>query len=692
MRPTRRHLLTAAGAAALLAPIHRALALAPPAGSGSLADIRHVVILMQENRSFDHYFGTLRGVRGFHDRATAPGGDGDIWRQADGKGGHVRPFPLDGATTAAQNIASLPHSWVDGHAAWNGGRNDNWVPAKGALTMAHYVRADIPFHCALADAFTICDAFFCSTPSATNPNRIHLMTGTTDPLGLAGGPVLKQPAEGPDFQPLNGPAFSWTTYPERLEKAGISWCVYQGVDADGPFSIDVQDMIRPRHRPAVDENDGVSCFNALRFFTQFAHAPVGSPLHTKAMTRRPPSVFAADAKAGRLPAVSWLMPPHNHSEHPRYAPLDGAAYIATVLEALTANPETWRHTAPVVLYDENDGFFDHVLPPAPPTAPGAGLSNVDLTGAVNAGDGQPFGLGARVPMIVVSPWTTGGAVCSEVFDHTSVLRFLEARFGVAEPNISPWRRAVCGDLTSAFDFARAPQPPAVLPDTRGYAAQVRVQAALPEPEPRRHDAPLPQEPGQRPLRPTPYDLAVDVAPAPEGRDGPTLTFHNRGRAAAVFHVFDLLAPDSAPARHTLAAGSSLSTPAPFSGKQGCDVLMLGPNGFLRHLTAGPRPAFPLALSTTASGGGQTVTVAVESRGGDAIGLGLSDNAYGNAAMTATVAAGNRLALTWPTAANDGWYDATLTLTGPGAPLTWRLAGHVETGRTSRSDPAWGAYS
>ncbi|MEE3627494.1 phospholipase C, phosphocholine-specific [Nitrospirillum sp. BR 11752] len=664
MRPTRRHLLSAAGAAALLAPIHRALALSPPAGSGSLADIRHVVILMQENRSFDHYFGTLRGVRGFHDRATAPGSNGDIWRQADGKGGHVRPFPLDGAATAAQNIASLPHSWVDGHAAWNGGRNDNWVPAKGALTMAHYTRADIPFHCALADAFTICDAFFCSTPSATNPNRIHLMTGTTDPLGLAGGPVLKQPAEGPDFQPLNGPAFSWTTYPERLEKAGISWCVYQGVDADGPFTIDVQDMIRPRHRPAVDEDDGVSCFNALRFFTQFAHAPVGSPLHAKAMTRRPPSVFAADAKAGRLPAVSWLMPPHNHSEHPRYAPLDGAAYIATVLEALTANPETWRHTALFVLYDENDGFFDHVLPPAPPTAPAGGLSNVDLTGAVNAGDGQPFGLGARVPMIVVSPWTTGGAVCSEVFDHTSVLRFLEARFGVAEPNISPWRRAVCGDLTGAFDFARPAQPPVTaLPDTRGYRAQVEAQAHKPDPTPVHHNAPLPQEPGQRPARPTPYDLAVDLETGADGR--PALAFSNRGRAGAVFHVFDRLAPGVNPARHTLAPGTSLSAPLPLHDARGCDILVLGPNGFLRHLTASPDLIGRLALSAAAQGADQTLVLAVENQGGDVLHLRLDDGAYGAASVTATVAAKERRPFAWHTAASDGWYDATLALTGAG---------------------------
>ncbi|MDZ5645725.1 phosphocholine-specific phospholipase C [Nitrospirillum sp. BR 11828] len=691
MRPTRRQLLSAAGAAALLAPIRRALALSPPAGSGSLADIRHVVILMQENRSFDHYFGTLRGVRGFHDRATAPGSNGDIWRQADGKGGHVRPFPLDGASTAAQNIASLPHSWVDGHAAWNGGRNDNWVPAKGALTMAHYTRADIPFHCALADAFTICDAFFCSTPSATNPNRIHLMTGTTDPLGLAGGPVLKQPAEGPDFQPLNGPAFSWTTYPERLEQAGISWCVYQGVDADGPFTIDVQDMIRPRHRPAVDENDGVSCFNSLRFFTQFAHAPVGSPLHAKAMTRRPPSVFAADAKAGRLPAVSWLMPPHNHSEHPRYAPLDGAAYIATVLEALTANPETWRHTALFVLYDENDGFFDHVLPPAPPTAPAGGLSNVDLTGAINAGDGQPFGLGARVPMIVVSPWTTGGAVCSEVFDHTSVLRFLEARFGVAEPNISPWRRAVCGDLTSAFDFARPPQAPVTaLPDTRGYRAMVEAQAHKPDPTPVRHDAPLPQEPGQRLARPTPYDLAVDLVTGADGR--PALAFHNRGRTGAVFHVFDRLAPGINPARHTLAAGTSLSAPLPLHDIQGCDVLVLGPNGFLRHLMASADLIGRLALSATAEGADQTLALAVENQGGEVLRLRLDDGAYGATSVTATVAAGERHPLSWRTAASDGWYDATLGLTGTGGELRWRLAGHIETGGISRSDPAWGAFS
>nr|WP_246462991.1 phospholipase C, phosphocholine-specific [Nitrospirillum iridis] len=688
---TRRHLLSAAGltgTAALLAPISRALALSPPSGGG-LADIRHVVILMQENRSFDHYFGTLRGVRGFHDRVTAPGGKGGIWRQADGQGGYVRPFPLDGAATSAQNIASLPHSWVDGHAAWNGGRNDNWVPAKGGLTMAHYARADLPFHFALADAFTVCDAFFCSTPSATNPNRAHLMTGTVDPLGLAGGPMLKQPAEGPDYQPLNGPPFSWTTYPERLERAGVSWRIYQGVDADGPFTIDPQDMIRPRHRPAVDEDDGVSCFNVLRFFKQYAAAPVGSPLHAKAMTRRPPSVFAADAKAGRLPAVSWLMPPHNHSEHPRYAPLDGAAYIATVLEALTANPETWRHTALFVLYDENDGFFDHVLPPAPPAAPGGGLSNIDLGGEINASDGQPFGLGARVPMIVVSPWSTGGAVCSEVFDHTSVLRFLETRFGVAEPNISPWRRAVCGDLTSAFDFAQAKGPPASMPDTRGYRAQVQAQAHLPDPTPRRHEDDLSQEAGQRPARPAPYDLAVDLGAAPRTRE-PILTFRNDGRAAAVFHVFDRLTPDAAPARHTLAAGTSMSAPAPCNEAEGCDVLVLGPNGFLRQFTAAPPAARTAALSARADGRHQTLELAMTGTDGAASRLTLRDNAYGVMPVEVTLGPGERRTIAWQTDGSHGWYDITLTLSGAEGELGWRLAGHVETGMPSRSDPAWGA--
>jgi phospholipase C len=171
--------LGAVSAAALLpASIQRALAIPAASTTGTIADVQHVVILMQENRSFDHYLGMLPGVRGFNDRSTLPiDNEASVFNQPDGHGGFVSPFHLDSNSTMAQTMASLPHAWPDAHSAWNNGRWDNWLPAKTGLTMGHFERSDIPFHYALADSFTVCDAYFSSCLGPTNTNRLHLMTG-----------------------------------------------------------------------------------------------------------------------------------------------------------------------------------------------------------------------------------------------------------------------------------------------------------------------------------------------------------------------------------------------------------------------------------------------------------------------------------------------------------------------------------
>ena len=131
---------------------------------------------------------------------------------------------------------------------------------------------------------------------------------------------------------------------------------------------------------------------------------------------------------------------------------------------LASNPEVWSKTALFITYDENDGYFDHVVPPFPAANAAQGKSTVSVSeemfgsitspSAPASSGAGPYGLGVRVPMFVLSPWSKGGRVCSEVFDHTSILRFMERRFGVREPNISPWRRTVVGDLTSAFDVSK----------------------------------------------------------------------------------------------------------------------------------------------------------------------------------------------------------------------------------------------
>jgi phospholipase C len=431
-----------AAASALMPPnVRRALA-EKPQGPRSLRDIKHVVLLMQENRSFDHYFGTLAGVRGFGDETAPKLSSGrSVFHQPDplNSNGYLLPFHLDTRTTSAQKIPSTSHAWSVQHDSWNGGKMDNWLPAhrkvegdKAPYVMGYHTREDIPFHFALAESFTICDAYHCSVMGPTGPNRMYWMTGTVDADGKAGGPMIDNGRTAGGRR--------WTTYAERLEKAGVSWKVYQ-------------------------QRDNYGC-NMLERFPAFQDAPKNSSLYQRGMVRDPKGKFEHDAINDKLPAVSWIIPTSVESEHPDYMPAAGAAFIASKLNAIAANPEVWAKTAFILNYDENDGIFDHVAPPVPPPGtPG------EFVG------GLPIGGGFRVPCIVVSPWTAGGWVCSQPFDHTSVLQFLEKFTGVEEPNISDWRRDTFGDLTSAFRFDDAPKTdPPRLPDTVNTLNRARYEA------------------------------------------------------------------------------------------------------------------------------------------------------------------------------------------------------------------------
>ena len=184
--------------------------------------------MIQENRSFDHYFGTLRGVRGVGDpRAIKLLSGKSVWHQPDPSNpdGYVLPFHPGAPILGLQLLEDLAHDWTSTHAAWNEDKYDQWVPNKGTTRMAHLTRNDIPFHYALADAFTVCDAYHCSLLGPTDPNRYHMWTGWVGNDGSGGGPVIDN-AEA---------VYGWSTYPERLESTGISWKVYQdpgdGLDA-----------------------------------------------------------------------------------------------------------------------------------------------------------------------------------------------------------------------------------------------------------------------------------------------------------------------------------------------------------------------------------------------------------------------------------------------------------------------------
>lgn len=211
--------------------IQRALAIQAPAGSTYL-DAEHIVFLMQENRSFDHCYGTMRGVRGFNDpRAMKLPNGLPVWFQTDGENKSYGPFRLDIENTKTTWMGSLPHGWKDMVEARNDGKMNTWLDAKRPgnpeykhlpLTMGYHNREDIPFYYAFGDAFTVCDQHFCSSLTGTSANRSYFWTGT----------VREEPRDGEsiahvDNGQINYRDVSWKTYPERLQEAGVEWKVYQ---------------------------------------------------------------------------------------------------------------------------------------------------------------------------------------------------------------------------------------------------------------------------------------------------------------------------------------------------------------------------------------------------------------------------------------------------------------------------------
>ncbi len=411
-------------------------ALAASPKHGTLADIDHVVILIQENRSFDHYFGSYPGVRGFGDRHNR-----SVFHQRSSTGSKLSPFHF-----ATNCMADLTHDWGPQHQSWNSGRMNQFVTAHQAAgdpgpeeTMGYYDGRDLRFYHALADKFTICDGYHCSVLGPTDPNRLLSLSAWLDPAGTHGGPLVKTISDPSQRQGR----FSWTTMPERLSAHGISWKVYNG-------------------------GGGAVLDNVLTYFKQYTPP---SKLYDRGVAPTYPADFLFDLEHKRLPQVSWLLLGLGESEHPGYStPQAGEIGARQVVQSLVSHPDIWKRTALFITWDENGGFFDHVAPPTPPPGTkGEYLTVAQLPGEANGIRG-PLGLGFRVPMLVVSPFSRGGLVCSDVFDHTSTLRFLETRFGVRVPNLTSWRRKATGDLTSAFNFAARPNHSRPsLPHSRGSA-------------------------------------------------------------------------------------------------------------------------------------------------------------------------------------------------------------------------------
>lgn len=491
---TRRQALTHAGRLAAGAAAAEAIltgpgwgrtlrdALRTRAAGTDLQAVEHLVFLTMENRSYDNYFGAYPRGRGFDDHP----------RHSLGR--FAQPYP--GATHLYPRDLLLPfhynqqcqndptHDWGPQHLCWNHGRMDGWVRTHtmskyegsgGVTVMGYYERNDLPFLYALADHFTLCDGYHCSVLGPTHPNRLMQMSGTLDPDGRAGGPITDTNAD-----PALLWSCRWTTMPEVLEDAGVSWKVYSpsnaGLSGKYAFLAHEQTWNPALYNPTLNPEVMALTDTVLPYFAAY-ESPVSS-LHQKAFVPTFPGDFASDVKAGKLPSVSWIQPPLGWDEHPSGSPGRGEYFTSMVLEALVSNPEVWSKTVLFLTYDENGGFFDHLTPPTPP----AGTPGEYLTATPKGGNptpdtlgiSGPVGLGFRVPMLVISPFSRGGHIASETFDHTSQLKLLAERFGVEVPNVSPWRRRTVGDLTSTLfrsrpDASVPKLPGVVIPDTGACA-------------------------------------------------------------------------------------------------------------------------------------------------------------------------------------------------------------------------------
>ena len=813
----------------LPASIQKALAIDPPTGSTWL-DAEHIVILMQENRSFDHAYGSLKGVRGYRDPRAIELPDGNpVWLQTNAAGETYAPFRLDIKETKATWMGSLPHSWSNQIDAHNEGKHDRWLQAKPSgneayahmpLTLGYYDRRDIPFYYSLADAFTVCDQNFCSSLTGTTPNRLYLWTGTIRDQQNA---QTRARVRNEDID--YGVEASWTTFPERLEDLGIDWRIYQNeISAHPAFKGEEEDWLAnftdnplewfsqynvrysraympfipvliqkttreiEELRQKVDASPSDEALKKqlegkkaaletlekeYKHFTPDRYSmltPKEQSLHARAFTRNSEDPyfhnlttiqysdgtdggevqvpkgdvlhqFRQDVRNGKLPTVSWLVAPANFSDHPG-SPWYGAWYVSEVLDILTHNPEVWKKTIFILCYDENDGYFDHVPPfTAPdPARPETGLVSKNIDAGVEwvtkeqdmqrtteqEARSGPIGLGYRVPLVIASPWSRGGYVNSQVFDHTSILQFMEKflqhKTGkkIVESNISAWRRTVCGDLTSVFRPYNEERIPTPRPLGRNkviediYKAKFRQlpagykQLTKEDIEQLKRDpfvSPLmpEQEKGTKPSCALPYELYAE-ADLNDERNALMLNLHVDklafgARSAGSPFIAYVHGKDRTVRNYAVAVDDQLNDSFPLTlfGDGKYDLRVHGPNGFYR-LFAGSQADPPMVVNLDYEFGpdqkltGRLVLRVVNTDGARGYKLRIRDNAYGSKLQIREIAAGGKEggigAIVLDVRASSGWHDLSIFVEGFEG-YERRYAGRVETGKDSISDPAMG---
>ncbi|MEY9931694.1 phospholipase C [Catenulispora sp. GP43] len=621
----------------------------PRGFNGDISDLKHVVILMQENRSLDHYFGAFPGVRGFGDKQALRFQDGtSVFQQKDATGKIVSPQADDGA-------------WGNDHGAWgdvNHRKWDLWVQHSGASCMNYHSDAYMGFYHSVAAQYTIADQNFCSEFGPTDPNRKYLWSGTAN-----------SETGNTDESNYSRP---WVTVAEQLQDAGIDWRLFSDNSGDGrqgyvsswigdygdnelkyfkgfePAGLSADD---PRLRPGT----GLIWRGNATYYAGTTTPNNDSDANLDAVLKTLHDACQPGAEHP-LPAVSWIVAPYGWSEHPGADTMHGERYVKKVLDILQGNPDIWNHTLFILNYDENDGKFDHVLPPWPEQG----------TAREYAGD-YPLGFGPRVPMLLVSPWTRGGHVASEVFDHTSTIKFLEVwAASVGKPfhcpNISDWRRSIAGDLTSAIDFAHPHPGPATFPDP---LAETPVSITADDMTP-------------RPLSFQPHATIAEDRKAGTVTATMTLAGGPVGKALS-FQVFPDKYEAFSSTPFTVTEKKSRTYTWDAKANDGKYAFSIYCNdGFVRsfagQLGDPPRVQAELVAGDGAHHHGE-VKLTLHNDGPKRITYTLAANDFLGGTRHVTVAPGHTSTVTWPT--KQGYYDVVLTVDAV-AGWTQRYAGRVAT--------------
>ncbi|SIQ94434.1 phospholipase C [Chryseobacterium sp. RU37D] len=771
-------LLAGLGTSGILHPsIVKALTI-EPAAETTFYDAEHVVILMQENRSFDHAFGALKGVRGFLDQRTfiKPDGHSAFFQKGD-SGKYAAPARLNLRNTKSTWMSSLPHSWDNQQKALNKGKYDQWLQAKASgnkdykeipLTLGYYNREDLPFYYQLADAFTIFDQYFCSSLTGTNPNRLFHWSGT---IREQQNGKVKANVYNENIDYDKNHQARWKSFPEILEENNVSWKIYQneiclpkGMSgeqeawlsnfSDNPiewfskFNVkfskgyyqNIPNIIS-NLKKEIEKNPGqkerlekmiaeleedkikyhpdnfakLSRFEKNlheRAFTNNSNDPdfwnleIGQDENGERLVVPKGDVlfqFRKDVENKNLPLISWLVAPEHFSDHPS-SPWYGAWYISEVLNILTKDPEIWKKTIFIINYDENDGYFDHVLPFPPPMNPSQPVDFNGKEGVEYVNKDQEYmnssnlkdyekiegtvGLGYRVPMIIASPWTKGGFVNSEVSDHTSVLQFLEKFIhkkinkNVTVDHISAWRRAICGDLTSAFNSSSVKIPHMDYLNQKNYTKTINSAKNKPVPNLKwysenelNNNLLEIQERGLKPSNPLPYDYYVNLLIG-------KISMVNLKERAVPLIVYDRTKfnNDSFHFSYALYSKQELSHVVK-PGKY--DYEVFGPNGFYRHFKGENDPLTEIWMIKTPSKNLVEITFRRNKKENTNTRITL-ENLYEKKNTEISLKTFQEKIIV-DLNKMKGWYDLKIH---SGNNL-WHFAGRLENGKTSVSDPHWG---